>query len=106
MPYPKYGGCLSQADKQERSRQPDGDEKWRCQLFVAYATKSWHCLLMQRQGFPAARTSRTGTPALCRTSLIVLPKIRSPIRRWPCVVIAIKSHCSRTAVLRISDGGS
>src|SRR6266699_1879509 len=37
---------------------------------------------------------------------MVLPKIRSPIRRWPCVVIAIKSHCSRSAVLRISDGGS
>src|SRR5206468_2358992 len=38
--------------------------------------------------------------------LMVLPKIRSPIRRWPCVVIAIKSHRSRSAVLRISDGGS
>ena len=31
---------------------------------------------------------------LCRTAVIVLPWIRSPSNRCPCVVIAIRSHCS------------
>src|ERR1700745_680139 len=55
--------------------------------------------------FPA-RTSSTGTCALCRTSLIVLPKRRSPNNRWPCAVIAIKSHCRSSAAFKIPSAGS
>src|SRR5437667_4686531 len=53
-----------------------------------------------------ARSRSTGTCALCRTSLIVLPKSRSPNKRCPCAVIAIKSHCRSSAAFKIPCAGS
>ena len=42
--------------------------------------------------FHALRTISSGIFDACRTASIVLPKKTSPIRRCPCVVIAIKSQ--------------
>src|SRR6476619_845088 len=50
--------------------------------------------------------SSTGTSTSCRTLSAVLPWSRSATKRWPCVVIAMRSTDSARASLMISVAGS
>src|SRR5205809_2619552 len=50
--------------------------------------------------------SSTGTSTSCRTLSAVLPWSRSATKRWPCVVIAMRSIDSARASLMISVAGS
>ena len=53
-----------------------------------------------------ARSSKTGTPMLCRTRLAVDPKNTSARNRWPCVLMATRSHPFFSTHLMICSAGS
>src|SRR5690348_15397755 len=52
------------------------------------------------------RTISTGTVERCRTAVATLPRTRSLKKRCPCVAMAMRSHCSRSAASVISRAGS
>lgn len=103
----------------EEGREEDAEDREEKQLYVPFPSISYsehfrilHFLSSAASGEDVpplnylARRSRTGTRMRCWTRVAVVPRKRSPRKRWPWVLIATKSHPLFSTQLMIWSAGS